>query len=259
MNSNKLNTSTIILIVVAALIGFFFGNAIDAEIGSFVIGGGPLWGLLFAAVSAVLAFFVSTRVDTTEVTVEENGLSHFLFKDPRSGVLWLPLRVFVGLDWLSAGLHKMGDPKWMNGGTALQGFWQNAVNVPDPPARAAITYDWWRGFLQGMLDNQAYSWFGPLIAIGETLVGVGLIVGALVGVAAFFGILMNTSFLLSGSTSSNPILLLLGISLILAWKVAGWIGLDRWLLPALGTPWHKGPLLTGRNTASDRAPNVSRS
>jgi thiosulfate dehydrogenase [quinone] large subunit len=28
--------------------------------------------------------------------------------------------------------------------------------------------------------------------------------------------------------------------LILAWRNAGWIGLDRWALPALGTPWHRG-------------------
>jgi len=242
MNTNRPSTMTIVLIVLAALVGFFFGNAMDAEIGSFVISGGPLWGLIFAVVSAVLAYFVSIRTGSTEVEIEENGLSHFLFKDIRSSVLWLPVRVFVGLDWLTAGLHKLGDPKWMDGGTALKGFWENAVRVPNPPARAAITYDWWRGFLQGLLDNQSYTWFGPLIAIGETLVGLALILGALVGIASFFGIMMNTSFLLSGSTSSNPILLLLGILLILAWKVAGWIGLDRWLLPALGTPWHKGKI-----------------
>lgn len=28
--------------------------------------------------------------------------------------------------------------------------------------------------------------------------------------------------------------------LVLAWKTAGWIGLDRWLLAALGTPWRPG-------------------
>ena len=31
--------------------------------------------------------------------------------------------------------------------------------------------------------------------------------------------------------------LLAALLLILAWKVAGWWGLDRFLLPALGTPW----------------------
>ena len=246
MNGNRMGTSTYILIVLAALVGFFFGYVVDADLFGLVIGGGLLWGLIFAVISAVLAYVVSMRTDRTEVVVEENGVSHFLFKDPRSGVLWLPLRIFVGLDWLAAGTHKLGDPKWMDTGVALQGYWTNAVRVPDPPARAAITYDWYRDFLQGLLDTNSYVWFAKLIAIGETLVGLGLILGALVGIASFFGILMNTSFLLAGSTSSNPILLLLGILLILAWKVAGWIGLDRYLLPSLGTPWRRGALLGGR-------------
>jgi thiosulfate dehydrogenase [quinone] large subunit len=109
----------------------------------------------------------------------------------------------------------------------------------------AITYSWWRSFLQTMLDAQAYTWFAKLVAIGEFLIGLGLIVGALVGIAAFFGVLMNTSFLLSGSASTNPVMLLLAIGLILAWKVAGWIGVDRYLLPLLGTPWHRGRLFQG--------------
>jgi thiosulfate dehydrogenase [quinone] large subunit len=37
-------------------------------------------------------------------------------------------------------------------------------------------------------------------------------------------------------------MLLLAIGLMLAWKVAGWIGVDRVLLPALGTPWQAGSL-----------------
>jgi thiosulfate dehydrogenase [quinone] large subunit len=40
-------------------------------------------------------------------------------------------------------------------------------------------------------------------------------------------------------------MLLLAIGLILAWKVAGWIGVDRYLLPLLGTPWHRGRLFQG--------------
>ena len=32
---------------------------------------------------------------------------------------------------------------------------------------------------------------------------------------------------------------------MVAWKVSGRIGLDRWLLPALGTPWRPGGLFRG--------------
>ena len=51
---------------------------------------------------------------------------------------------------------------------------------------------------------------------------------------------MNMNYMLAGSISTNPILLLLSIFLILAWKTAGWWGLDRWVLIDLGTPWSPG-------------------
>jgi thiosulfate dehydrogenase [quinone] large subunit len=45
------------------------------------------------------------------------------------------------------------------------------------------------------------------------------------------------AFLLAGTTSTNPVLAMLGMLLVLAWKNAGYVGLDRFLLPLLGTPW----------------------
>ena len=60
---------------------------------------------------------------------------------------------------------------------------------------------------------------------------------------------MNMSFLLAGSASTNPVLFTLAIGLILAWKVAGYYGVDRWLLPMLGTPWHPA-VLSGKATSS---------
>jgi thiosulfate dehydrogenase [quinone] large subunit len=154
-------------------------------------------------------------------------------------LLWLPVRFFVGREWVSAGWHKVVDPAWTGDGTALQAYWQRAVAIPEQ-GRPAITYDWFRQFLQFMLDQGWYTWFAKLVAWGELLIGVGLLVGALVGIAAFFGSVMNFSFMLAGSASTNPVLFGLAVFLVLAWKVAGHWGLDRWLLPALGTPWQQG-------------------
>ncbi len=79
-----------------------------------------------------------------------------------------------------------------------------------------------------------------MVAWGELLVGIALILGAFTGIAAFFGAFMNMNFLLAGAVSTNPILLLGQLFLILAWRVAGWLGLDRYLLPKLKTPWFRG-------------------
>lgn len=72
--------------------------------------------------------------------------------------------------------------------------------------------------------------------------GVGLILGLFTGIAAFFGTFMNLNYLFAGTVSSNPILLLLQLFLVLAWRSAGWIGLDRYFLPVFGTPWKKGDI-----------------
>ncbi len=61
--------------------------------------------------------------------------------------------------------------------------------------------------------------------------------GAFTGIAAFLGGFLNWNFMMAGSASINPLLFTLSILVMLAWKNAGWIGLDRWLLPLLGTPW----------------------
>ena len=89
------------------------------------------------------------------------------------------------------------------------------------------------------MNSGSYVWFAKLVAFGEFLVGVGLIVGGFVGIAAFFAALMNWSYIMAGSTSSNPLLLIGAVVLILAWKTAGYYGLDFFLLPRLGTPWSR--------------------
>ena len=151
-------------------------------------------------------------------------------------LFWLPMRFFLGRDWLSHGAQKLVDPAWMNGGEALRGFWERAVVVPET-GRPAITYAWFRQLLQYMLDHGWYTWFAKLVVWGEVLVGLGLLVGALVGLSAFVGTVMNFNYMLAGSASTNPVLFGLAVFLVLASKVAGHWGLDRWLLPALGSQW----------------------
>jgi thiosulfate dehydrogenase [quinone] large subunit len=164
-----------------------------------------------------------------------------LLSDPRAGWLWLPLRLWLGYQWIEAATHKLTNPAWMQTGEAIKGFWLNAVKIPET-GRAAISFDWYRTFLQALLDAQAYTWFAKLIAVGELLVGIGLIVGAFTGIAAFFGGFMNWNFMMAGSASTSPMLFTIAVLLILAWKVSGYVGADYYLLRWLGTPWHGVPV-----------------
>ena len=205
----------------------------------------------------VVALYVRYRNATgsDEVQIEGPPFARFLFSNRAAGWVWLPIRVFLGFAWLDAGLHKFNGKGWMDGGSSLLGYWQSAVNIPDAASggHAAITYDWYRDFINLLITNNAQSWFAVLVTFGEITVGLALILGALTGIAAFFGALMNVSYLLAGSTSSNPVLFTFAIGLMLAWRVAGYYGVDRYLLPMLGTPWRVGGIFH-RGMAADSPP-----
>jgi thiosulfate dehydrogenase [quinone] large subunit len=189
------------------------------------------------SVVVVALMFEDRRAPGAEtVEVEGPAFTRYLFSNSRAGLIWLPIRIFLGFEWLVAGWHKLSGTGWTNGGSALLGYWENAVKVP-AGGSAPITFDWYRSFLQLLIDNHAQGWFAWLITLGELTVGIALLVGALVGFAAFFGTVMNMSYLLAGSTSVNPIMFALAVGLMLGWKVAGYYGLDRYLLPRLGVPW----------------------
>jgi thiosulfate dehydrogenase [quinone] large subunit len=185
----------------------------------------------------ILLFEDRKRPMADVVEVEGPAFTRYLFSNTRAGLLWLPIRIFLGFEWVSAGWHKATGGGWLDGGSALHGFWTSIVAVPAPPAHAAITFTWYGDFINFMLNNHAESWFAYLITFGEIAVGLGLLLGALTGVAAFFGATMNMSFELAGSSSVNPIMFALAIGLILAWRVAGYYGFDRYILPILGVPW----------------------
>jgi thiosulfate dehydrogenase [quinone] large subunit len=201
------------------------------------------WGFWILSIVLVVVLYLDARRDPTSGTVETEGpaFARFLFSNSRAGLVWLPIRLFLGFSWLEAGIHKATGTGWLDGGAALKGYWTAAIAVSDQ-GKGAITYDWYRGFLTFLLNGGHYAWFAPLVTYGEILVGIGLIVGALTGVAAFFGAFMNMSYLLAGSASTNPVLFALAVGVMMAWKVAGYYGVDRVLLPILGTPWAPGSL-----------------
>lgn len=171
--------------------------------------------------------------------LDESPVAQALFESVRWSWLWLILRVYAGWQWVTAGWGKIGSAAWTgdNAGAAITGFVQGALQQTG--GAHPNVQGWYAWFLQNVVLPNAAVW-GYLVAWGEFLVGIALIIGLFTGIAAFFGAFMNMNYLLSGAVSTNPILLMVEILLILAWKTAGWWGLDRWVLPALGTPWSPG-------------------
>jgi len=185
---------------------------------------------------------LTEALNKSTLTITDPPFTKALFGKTTWAWLWLAARLYLGYTWLEAGIGKISNPAWMAGGQALKGFWERAVLIPQAPARPLIAFGWYRAFIQFLLDGGHYTWFAKLVVISEILIGAALILGIFVGISAFFGAFMNWNFMMAGTASMNPVMLVLSILLILAWKTAGWWGLDRWILPALGTPWQPGRL-----------------
>jgi len=159
--------------------------------------------------------------------------ARWLYRTRAAAVLWLVVRLALGWGWLSAGWHKITGPDsraWMDGGTALQGFVKGAI-AQSHGKNPDVAYSWYVDFLHWVCANAAPM--AKLVAVAEVAVGIMLITGCLTGLAALAGATMNLNYMLAGSAGVNPVFLLAAFLLMLAWRNAGWIGLDRYLLPRL--------------------------
>jgi thiosulfate dehydrogenase [quinone] large subunit len=175
----------------------------------------------------------------TILHLEDPPVAQALFNKPRWAWIWLIPRLYAGWEWLNAGWGKIGNPAWTgdNAGAAISGFVSGALQKTS--GAHPDVQGWYAWFLENTVLPNASLW-SHLVAWGEFLVGIALILGLFTGIAAFLGSFMNMNYLLAGTVSTNPILLAIATLLILGWKTAGWWGLDRWVLPMLGTPWSPG-------------------
>jgi thiosulfate dehydrogenase [quinone] large subunit len=165
----------------------------------------------------------------------EPTISKFLFASKYMAPFWTVVRIYLGWQWLNSGWHKVTDPRWVGAeaGTAVSGFLNRAISLSTGDAP---TVSGWYAWIVEHVFLPAAPVMSYMVAFGETLVGIALIVGFLTGLVAFLGGLMNVAFMLAGTLSSNPIMFILATWIVLAWRIAGYYGLDYWVLPFLGAP-----------------------
>jgi thiosulfate dehydrogenase [quinone] large subunit len=201
-------------------------------------------------------------------------LARRLFGGTEIAWLWLVPRLWLGWEWLTAGWRNVfggnltwrvwdwgeaayslggdGNIGWVRSGTvaadgsevflevgdAVAGFAESAIAAADGPS-PDVAYGWYVSFLE-WVEASGHGFIGPVVAYGELVIGLLLILGAFAGIAAFLGAILNFSFMFAGSAGVNPAMVLISLILIMAWRNAGWIGLDRYLLPRIGVPWQRG-------------------
>lgn len=156
--------------------------------------------------------------------------SCFLFSNSKFSWLWFLVRIYVGWQWLIAGWGKVISPVWVGpkAGVAITGFLTHSLTKAT--GEHPDVQRWYAYFIKTIaLPNSEI--FSYMVSFGELFVGIALILGAFTGIAAFFGAFMNLNYLFAGTVSINPTLLILEILIMLAYKIAGWYGLDRFILP----------------------------
>lgn len=159
-------------------------------------------------------------------------LVNFLRNNKIAAGIFTVLRIYLGYAWMTAGFHKI------TGGFDASGFLKGAVANP-VSGPDGIVYGSWVSFLEGVAIPNAEI-FNVLVPWGEFLVGLGLILGCLTTAAAFFGVVMNFAFLLSGTVSHNPTDIIMGMFIMVAGYNAGQYGLDRYVMPFLRKQFNKG-------------------
>lgn len=221
---------------------------------------------------------------------EEPRIAKQLFASQGAAFGWLFARLYIGWEFFVAGWDKVfggtitwrfwnwGDSAysltgnanigWIRTGNVIQNgrvvhlgygdrvasYAHNAIAASKGP-HPDVAYSWYVDFLK-WVEKTGHPILGFVVPFGELLIGAALILGLLTGISAFLGSLLNFSFVFAGTAATNPLMILLAGGLILAWRCAGYYGLDYYVLPALGTPWQRGSLLRGR--ANHRWPGSHR-
>jgi thiosulfate dehydrogenase [quinone] large subunit len=162
-------------------------------------------------------------------------IADWLYRSRPASVLWLVARVWLGYGWLNAGYQKLwGSEKaafWNGGGAGVKGFATAGV-AGSKAGKGGASYGWFAGFLHGFVIPNA-SWIAKVVTISELAIGALLILGLLTGAAAAAGLVLNIVYMFSGSSGVNPAYAIVAVFLILAWRNAGYIGLDRFAFPMM--------------------------
>ena len=80
--------------------------------------------------------------------VQERSIVTMLLNHPLAAWLWLPIRVWLGWQWLVAGWEKVINPAWLQTGVALKGFLGGAASAVSASGKPVIHYTWYSDFLK---------------------------------------------------------------------------------------------------------------
>ncbi|MEK7125863.1 MAG: DoxX family protein, partial [Patescibacteria group bacterium] len=102
----------------------------------------------------------------TTYPLQQSWFPHFFFISKESAPLWFVVRLYVGYEWLVAGMDKVLNPVWFGSGAggAIKGFVAGAL-AKTGGAHPDVQM-WYASFLKSTVLPNAVSWSNA-IAVGE--------------------------------------------------------------------------------------------
>ncbi|WP_369261405.1 DoxX family membrane protein [Streptomyces sp. R35] len=142
------------------------------------------------------------RTDTHSPYLDEGGD----WRDTATRYALLPLRVFLGVTFIYAGLDKLTNSAFMHdsGSGSIGDLMRSVRNSSAIPALVDLA-----------LKNPVG--FGYAIALGELAVGIGTLLGLLARLAALGGALISLSLWLTVSWASDPYYYGNDLAYLMAW------------------------------------------
>ncbi len=137
----------------------------------------------------------------------------------------LPLRLFLGITFIYAGIQKLTDPQY---------FHPSAARYIGNQITAFASGSPMHGFLVNVAEPHAML-VGALVAYGELAIGLGALFGLLLRPAAFCGMLLNLVFFLSATWRVYPYFYGSDIVFIFCWITLLIAGPSGSILPSLDT------------------------
>jgi thiosulfate dehydrogenase [quinone] large subunit len=125
-----------------------------------------------------------------------------------TSIYLLPIRLFIGLGWIRAGIEKLIDPEWRSGVT-LSGFLNEHVT------REMIAFPVYQALTTSVSLPHA-SVLAWIVVAGQLLVGVAILTGTLTNAALIAGLFMNVNFLLIGEPTPSVFYIIIQIALLVS-------------------------------------------
>ena len=106
----------------------------------------------------------------------------------KSAALLLPLRIFIGLGWLRAGVEKLTNPDWLSG-VELTTFLHAQIEAN------MVYFPFYEWMIHQVFEPNVVG-LSLLILVAQLLAGAGILTGTLTNAALLGALFMNLNFVL---------------------------------------------------------------